>query len=147
VIQPSRIARERLDAVDFLIRVEVPIRFDDLDIQGHVNNAAAAVILQEGRVGFSQHAALPALAAGIRPVVASLRIEFAAALHHPGVVEVCSAIAAIGRTSYTMIQVGRQNGRSALYGEVTLVISGANGPVPIPDDLRTAIERHRVADG
>jgi acyl-CoA thioester hydrolase len=147
VIQSSRIDRASLDAADFPIRVEVPIRFDDLDLLGHVNNAAAAAILQEGRVGFNQHAALPALAAGLRPVVASLRIEFAAELLYPGVVEVCSGIAAIGRTSYTMAQVGRQNGQTALYGEVTLVVSGANGPVPIADDLRAAIEQLRLAGG
>lgn len=98
MIQPSRIDRERLDAVDFPIRVDVPIRFNDLDVLGHVNNTAAAVIL-----------------------------------------------VAIGRTSFTMAQVGRQNGRSALYAEVTLVVSGANGSVPIPDDFLAAIERLRVA--
>jgi len=48
VSRPSRIDRQHFDAIDFPIRVEVPIRFDDLDVPGHVNNAAAAAILQEG---------------------------------------------------------------------------------------------------
>jgi acyl-CoA thioester hydrolase len=144
VIQPSRIDRERLDAVDFPIRVDVPIRFNDLDVLGHVNNTAAVVILQEARVGFMQRTALTTLGANFRSVVAGLRIEFAVELHHPGVVEVFMGIVAIGRTSFTMAQVGRQNGRSALYAEVTLVGSGANGPVPLPDDFRAAIERLRV---
>jgi hypothetical protein len=51
VIGPSRIDRARLDAIDFPVKVEVPLRFDDLDRQGQVNNAAAGVILQERRVG------------------------------------------------------------------------------------------------
>jgi len=144
VSRPSRIDRQHFDAIDFPIRVEVPIRFDDLDVLGHVNNAAAAAILQEGRVAFNQSAALPSLGSGLRPVVAGLRIEFALELHYPGVIEVCTGIVSIGRTSFTMAQVGRQDGRGALYGEVTLVITGANGPAPIPDELRTAIQQLRV---
>jgi acyl-CoA thioester hydrolase len=143
VIQSSRIDRASFDAADFPIKAEIPIRFDDLDTLGHVNNAAAAVILQEGRVAFNQHTALPA-AARLRPVVASLRIEFALELLYPGVVEVCSGIAAIGRTSFTLAQVARQNGHTALYAEVTLVFSGANGPAPIPDELRAVIEGLRL---
>jgi acyl-CoA thioesterase FadM len=54
-------------------------------------------------------------------------------------------IVAVGRTSFTLVQVGRQNGLSALYAEVTLVMSSANGPAPIPDELRAALERLRVA--
>jgi acyl-CoA thioester hydrolase len=142
--RPSRIDREYLDAIDFPIKVEVPIRFTDLDMLGHVNNAAAGILLQEGRVAFDQRAALPALEAGLRQVVAALRIEFALELQYPGVVEVCTGIAAIGRTSFTTIQVGRQNGRSALYAEITIVVCNANGPVPISDELRAQIERLRL---
>jgi acyl-CoA thioester hydrolase len=141
MIQPSRIDREHLDAADLPIRVDVPVRFNDLDVLGHVNNTAAVVILQEARVGFNEHAAL---GAGFHSVVAGMRIEFAVELQHPGLVEVYMGIVAIGRTSFTMAQVGRQNGRSALYAEVTLVVSDASGPVPIPDDFRAAIERLRV---
>jgi acyl-CoA thioester hydrolase len=140
----TRIDRQHFDAIEFPIRVEVPIRFDDLDILGHVNNAAAAALLQEGRVAFDQRAALPSLDQGLRLVVASLRIEFAVELHYPGAVEVCTGIVAIGRTSFTMAQVARQNGRGALYGEVTLVVTGASGPAPIPDELRAAIEGLRM---
>jgi acyl-CoA thioester hydrolase len=143
-IRPSRIERESLDAVDFPFMVEVPVRFDDLDTQGHVNNASAAVILQEGRVAFNQCAALPALAAGLSPAVVALRIEFAAELQYPGMVEVCTGVVAIGRTSFTLVQVGRQDGHGALYAECTVVVSGANGPVPLPEELRAAMERLRV---
>jgi acyl-CoA thioester hydrolase len=143
-IRPIRIDRESLDAVDFPFMVEVPVRFDDLDTQGHVNNAAAAVILQEGRVAFNQRATLPALAAGLRPAVVALRIEFAAELRYPGVVEVCTGVVAIGRTSVTVVQVGRQNGRGALYAESTLVVSGVSGPVPLPEELRAAMELLRL---
>ena len=142
--RPPRMDREFLDALDFPIKVQVPIRFTDLDMLGHVNNAAAGIILQEGRVAFDQRAALPALQAGLRQVVAGLRIEFANELKYPGVVEVCTGIAAIGRTSFTTIQLGRQNGRSALYAEITIVVCNADGPAPISDELRAEIERLRL---
>ena len=58
-------------------------------------------------MAFNQKAALP-IGLGLRPVVAGLRIEFALELHYPGVVEVCTGIVSIGRTSFSVAQVGRQ---------------------------------------
>jgi acyl-CoA thioester hydrolase len=146
-IRASRFDRVSLDTLDFPMVIDVPVRFDDLDTQNHVNNAAAAVILQEGRIDFNRRATMPALAQGLRPAIVALRIEFAAELRYPGMVQVATGVVAIGRTSFTLLQIGRQDGRSALYGEFTLVVSGLNGPVPLPEELRGAMERLCVVSG
>ena len=43
----ARIDRAALDNANFPAAVTIPTRFADLDLQGHVNNAAVPVILQE----------------------------------------------------------------------------------------------------
>ena len=57
----NRIDRKRFDAASFPVRFEITTRFDDLDMQGHVNNAAAVVILQEARANFNIVAGMAAL--------------------------------------------------------------------------------------
>jgi acyl-CoA thioester hydrolase len=146
-IRASRLNRVTLDSLGFPMLVDVPVRFDDLDTQNHVNNAAAAVILQEGRIDFNRRAMIPAMAQGLRPAIVALRIEFAAELRYPGMVQVATGVVAIGHTSFTLLQIGRQDGRSALYGEFTLVVSGEDGPVPLSEELRGAMERLRVVSG
>ncbi|WP_162527117.1 acyl-CoA thioesterase [Sphingomonas solaris] len=141
----ARIDRQRLAAAPLPVVVEIPTRFDDLDTQGHVNNAAATVILQEGRVLFNRAAGLPAMMGRLRTMVASLTIEYVAEMHHPDPVEIGSGILAIGRTSFTIGQCARQNGTPAIFAQAVMVVADETGPVPIPDDLRAAFERLSIA--
>jgi acyl-CoA thioester hydrolase len=137
----ARIDRARLDAATFPVTMAVPTRYADIDIQGHVNNVAAAVILQEARVQFNTTAGLKMELGGLRVMVAAIAIEYAGEMHHPDPVEVGTAIVAMGRTSLTIAQVARQNGRTALYAETVLVLADADGPAPIPAGLREAYGR------
>lgn len=136
----ARIDRERLAAAAFPLTTTIQTRFDDIDSQGHVNNAAAAVILQEARVALNQAARLMDVRGAVRPVVAALSIEYAAEMHHPAPIEVASGILKIGRTSVTIGQVARQEGRPSLYAETVLVMLGPDGPAEIPPAVRTAYE-------
>jgi acyl-CoA thioester hydrolase len=141
----ARIDRARLDAATFPVTLAVPTRYADIDVQGHVNNVAAAVILQEARVQFNTTAGLRMELGGLRVMVAAIAIEYAGEMHHPDPVEVGTGIVAMGRTSVTMAQVARQNGRTALYAETVLVLADADGPAPIPASLREAFERLMLA--
>ena len=142
----TRIDRDRLSAADFQIKTEIPIRYDDLDTVGHVNNAAAAVILQEARANFHAQAGFVRLPDGLNSIVAAVAIEFAGEMHFPGVVEVKTGVLKVGRTSYTLGQIARQAGQPTLYAETVLVIAGPNGPEPIPDVMRAAYERFLIGD-
>jgi acyl-CoA thioester hydrolase len=140
----ARIDRRRLDGADFPTSMTIATRFSDLDVQGHVNNAAAAVLLQEARAGLNRAAAVSELREGLRPVVASLLIEYAGEMHHPEPVEIATGVLEIGRTSVLIGQVGRQGGRTTLYAETVLVMTAGAGPTPIPDSLRAAYERATI---
>jgi acyl-CoA thioester hydrolase len=136
----ARIDRAALDTANFPASVVIPTRFADLDFQGHVNNAAVPIILQEARVDFNKALDMRGHLGSLRPMVAGISIEYAAELTHPGEIEILTGISKIGRTSFTLQQVARQNGRSAIYAETTLVISDANGTAPLPDGLRRNLE-------
>lgn len=142
----ARIDRKRLNAADFQIILELPIRFDDLDIQGHVNNAAAVVILQEARVNFNRATGLPMITENRRAMVAALNVEYADEIYHPGNIEVSTGVLAVGRTSFTLGQVARQEGKAKLYAQVVMVLADGNGPAPVPDELRPVLERLLLAE-
>lgn len=137
----ARIDRRRLDGAAFPTTMTVATRFSDVDAQGHINNAAAAVLLQEARAGLNRSAGYSELREGLRPVVASLTIEYAEEMHHPAPVEIETGVLSVGRSSLVVGQVGRQGDRITLYAETVLVMTNSQGPTAIPDSLRAAYER------
>ncbi len=136
----SRLDRARWDSAKFPVVMSIPVRFDDLDILGHVNNVAAAAILQEARVDFNRQAGRGRHANGLRVMAVGLAIEFAAEMHHGEPIEVSTGVLSIGRTFCTLAQVARQKSRSTLYASATLVFADATGPTPIPALLRAELE-------
>lgn len=137
----NRIDRARLDRANFPAIIEVETRFDDLDMQGHVNNAAVVVILQEARVKFNRSAGAAMFKGKLRYMVAALHVEYAAEIMHPEPIAVHMGLLAIGRTSFTVAQMIRQNGRSAAYAETVIVIADENGPLALPPELRAGFEK------
>ena len=137
----ARIDRSRLDGAALPMRMTVATRFSDMDVLGHVNNAAAAVLLQEARAGLNREAGYTDVRDGLRPVVASLTIEYAGEMHHPTPVVIETGVLSVGRTSLVVGQIGRQDGRITLYAETVLVMTKGKRPTPIPDSLRAAYER------
>jgi acyl-CoA thioester hydrolase len=146
----SRIDRAMLATAQYPNVITLPVRFDDLDVLWHVNNASAIVMLQEARVLYTRGLALPPIESfGLRTVVGAMTVEFAGELNYPGVVEIASGILRLGNSSYTFAQVIRQDGKDCVYSLVTMVVSGPDGGVPIPDPLRTALNERgmvRLAD-
>ena len=80
------------------------IRFNDLDGQGHVNNAIFATYFEAGRVEYFRDRALALVTPDETCVLARMAIDFRAELHYPGTVDVGCRISAVGRTSFTMGQ-------------------------------------------
>jgi acyl-CoA thioester hydrolase len=143
----ARIDRARLEAARFPVVGDVPTRWHDLDNLGHVNNAAVAVILQEARSHFVHAGRVNEFRGELRTLVAALTIEYVAEMHFPGAIEVSTGVLHIGRTSLVLGQVGRQGGRTTLYAETVMVMADADGPTPIPDDIRAVLEALLVVDG
>ena len=111
-----RLDRQRLAEADMPFRTEMQTRFDDVDQQGHINNAAVAVLLQ----------------------------DYAGELLFPDPVEIGIGVLEIGRSSFVLGNVARQRGRIATFAEVALIFTDRTGPVPLPDDARAELERGRI---
>lgn len=137
----ARLDRAALEAATYPAVEVIATRYSDLDEQRHVNNSAVVVLLQEGRVRFNAGAGLRGGLDGLRLMVASLTVDYAAELHHPEPVELHSGIARIGRTSFVIAQRIRQRGLTAVYAESVMVVADAAGPAPIPEALRAGFDR------
>ncbi len=141
---PMRAPPPRLE--DFPVRVGDLIRYGDLDRQGHVNNAVFSTYFETGRVAiiWDEHEGLQV--PGATSVLARVEIDFLKELHWPGTVEVGTAVADIGRSSYVFVQAVYRDGVCAATARSTMVlIDGATRRSrPLPDELIERLKRRRL---
>jgi acyl-CoA thioester hydrolase len=98
------------------------IRYGDLDRQGHVNNAVYSSYLEAGRVAIIFDRDHGLQAPGATSVLARIEIDYLNELRWPGMVEIGTAVAAIGRSSYTFAQAVFHDGTCAATARATLVL-------------------------
>jgi acyl-CoA thioester hydrolase len=134
-----RLDRRRLENATFPERIEIATRFADLDVQGHVNNVAVAVIFQEARGRFNRSHVAPFLGAGRGLVVGSLFIDYAGQMYFPDPVTVSIGVLEIGRSSFVLGKIARQNGRITAFAEATLVSTSPEGTAPLTVETRAAL--------
>ena len=107
---------------DYPHRVKDIIRYADLDPQGHVNNAVFATYFESGRVAMFRD---PNLGIGVPNatfVLVRQEIDFLRELRWPGGVEIGTALAEFGRSSFTVVQTIFNGDISAAAGRATLVM-------------------------
>ncbi|RKY17271.1 MAG: hypothetical protein DRQ55_16205 [Planctomycetota bacterium] len=125
------------------------VRSYETDSYRHLNNGVYLSWLEHGRLEYLQslgfsYDGLFARDQGI--VVARTEVDFRAPLQMNDTVELTSCIEGFGRTSCRFRQVMRlapehpQAGRVACEGLTIMVFAGPDGPVPVPDDVRRAVE-------
>ncbi len=102
-------------------------------------NVALAAMMEDGRVRFNVGMGMRVALGQRRAMVASMGIEYLSEGHFPGPVEVFCAIEAVGRTSWTIVQVLMQEGRAVAFAR-SIIVSIADGrPAPVPDDFRAEL--------
>jgi acyl-CoA thioester hydrolase len=124
----------RLD--DYPHRTSDIVRYGDLDPQGHVNNAVFATYFETGRVAMFRTHDLGIGAPGQTFVLVRQEIDFLQELHWPDTVEIGTAVAAFGRTSFTVAQ-GVFNGTiCAATGRAIMVFidQATRRPEPLPEE-------------
>jgi acyl-CoA thioester hydrolase len=121
--QPSAKPRKPVPQLaDYPHRVNDIIRFGDLDPQGHVNNATFSTYFESGRVAMFR---TPDLGIGITKatfVLVRQEIDFLRELRWPGEVEIGTALAELGRSSFTVVQTIFDGDICAAAGRATLVM-------------------------
>lgn len=129
-----------------MFRFRCPLRWSDLDAQGHVNNALVVDHLQEARVHFFKSGpASDLLESGI--VVVAHQVEYLAPVDYtPDGLDIELVVAAVGGARFEIAYVLSQGGRVA--GRATTVLCpfdfGQNRPVRIPSDVREFLLSHRA---
>ncbi|MDO9367799.1 MAG: acyl-CoA thioesterase [Sphingopyxis sp.] len=102
----------RLDAASYPARIELQTRFQDMDINGHLNNVAFAALFESGRVLLNREVRpLTERPANERTMVAMVEINYLGEGNFPDPVTITSGIGRIGTSSWTIVQAMFQNGR------------------------------------
>lgn len=107
---------------DYPHRVKDIVRYADLDPQGHVNNAVFATYFESGRVAMFRNPDLGIGVADATYVLVRQEIDFLRELHWPGEVEIGTALAELGRSSFMVVQTIFMGDECAAAGRATLVM-------------------------
>jgi acyl-CoA thioester hydrolase len=137
---PQRRVLPRLE--EFPYRYVEPIRYADMDRQGHVNNAVYSTFLESGRVNVFRDPSSGLDIPDVETVIVRLEIDYLRELKWPGSVEIGTAVARIGRTSFMLDQAVFSDGICAAMAKVVVVLMDpvTRRPRPVPEDTVTKLK-------
>ena len=130
----------------FPVWIVLPVQWGDQDAFGHVNNTVFIRWFESARIAYGNRVKLTEASAGLRigPILAAISCNYRRQLRFPDTIHVGARITRIGRSSLTMEHrlLSEQLGAVVADGDSTLVTFDyvAQKSVPLPDDMRAAIE-------
>ena len=134
---PWRLSRDAYPAIE-----TKQTRFQDLDINNHLNNVAFAALFEDARVRMNR--ALGRVhqnqgeAGGFRGVVARNEINYLAEGSYPEDVEIAIGIGRIGHRSFEMLAAMFQSGRCIATCDTTVVMTDPKH-AGLPDAFRARL--------
>lgn len=104
-------------------RTDVYVRWSDQDINGHVNNARVATLLEEARIAWRSNAAgrFDSSVFDTPPLVASATLNYRRPIEFGFALTVELWVQRIGSKSYTLAYEGRQDGALVLDATSVMV--------------------------
>lgn len=128
-------------------RTELDVRFSDLDLVGHVNNAVYATYCEQARVRFFEDE-LDVRSTDISIVLASLELQYRRPIEGTGTVTVELDVTDVGNSSFTMAYEISHEGEVAATGESVQVVVDpeTRESVRVPDSWREAVGAETTAD-
>jgi acyl-CoA thioester hydrolase len=130
----------------FPVLISWPVQWGDQDAYQHVNNTVYVRWLETARIDYTRRLGLGEMMRQkqIGPILAALSCDYRRQVTFPDTIHIGSKITRIGRTSFAMENALVSQASRALVAESksTLVLYDYAGsrPVPIPDEVRRAIE-------
>jgi acyl-CoA thioester hydrolase len=134
----------RLDPTAYPFTTDIPTRWADLDLLGHINNVSMAGLFEEGRGRFNRSLDLHHGDRSVRWLVAAVALNYLAEAHHPNDVTVASGIGHIGTRSWTILSGAFQNGACVATCDTTLVYTDSTGSTAFPASFRPKLEAMAV---
>jgi len=134
-----------LDPARYPFTHNTTTRFADVDPNQHLNNVALAAMMEDARVRFNLAIGDAIKIGERRAMVASIGMDYLAQGHFPDPVSVHCAVEAIGRSSWTVIQLLAQNHVPIAFARSVLVAIAADRPTPVADDYRALLGQWMLA--
>ena len=137
--QPPRAVAKKL-----IHTIQLQVRWGDMDIFGHVNNANYFRYLEQARIAWFETIGAPSGNVGHGPILVAAACNFRIPIVYPATVEVRTYVKSLGRSSIPMYQeIVDANNPSTLYadGDSTIVwIDYQRGKSEmLPEELRALI--------
>lgn len=122
---------------------DIGVRFRDLDVLGHVNNAVYSSYLEQARAGYYDEV-LDLSLDEVDTVLARLEIDFISPIELGEIATVELRVPELGQSSIPMDYEVRADGALAATAETVQVVwdPESGGSVPIPDGWRQRIETY-----
>ncbi|WP_422058812.1 acyl-CoA thioesterase [Sphingopyxis sp.] len=131
----------RLDAASYPAHIELQTRFQDMDINGHLNNVAFAALFESGRVLLNREVRpLTERPANERTMVAMVEINYLGEGNFPDPVTITSGIGRIGTSSWTIVQAMFQNGRAIASCDTVVVCRTDGQAKPLRAEMVAELE-------
>ena len=134
----ARLSLEAYPVVDV-----VAARYGDMDANGHLNNLALESLHENARATMNR-TLFPDIydvaTRRLRLVTSQNAVHFLAEAHWPAVIHTGAGVGRIGRTSFVASTGLFIEGRCIGVCDTVLVLLGEDGPVPLSDDARAALE-------
>ena len=131
------------DPASFPFWTEEKLRVADTDLNGHINNGAFGAFCEAGRAELWEAVAGPLAGRPVTMALARVEIDYLRELHYPGRVQVGSAVARIGTSSFTVRQGLFRDGTCFATGQSVMVVldPATRRPAAIPAALRDGLAR------
>jgi acyl-CoA thioester hydrolase len=124
----------------------MPIRWGDMDMMGHVNNAKYFTYIETARLDWFTSIGSEPNPKGEGPVLINASCTFLKQLEYPGEIEIRTFVGAFGRSSFeTFHEIRRVDQPDVLSAEgaakVVWVDFVAGKSRPLPEDIRRRMAR------
>ncbi|MFS8037653.1 acyl-CoA thioesterase [Xanthobacter sp. AM11] len=132
---------------DFPIKAMDTIRYGDTDKLGHVNNAVFSTYLETGRTRLLLDPRRRVAPEGAGFVIARLVLDYRAEILWPGQVDIGTGVAAVGRSSMTLVQAVFQDGTCCATAETVVVLFDPvqRRSMALPPESRAVLESLQMA--
>jgi|YelNatPaOPRAMG01_1025707.scaffolds.fasta_scaffold00209_57 acyl-CoA thioester hydrolase len=119
---------------DLVDKLEIQVRYADIDSYGHVNNAVFLSYFELGRINFLRKHISRERIEDLSIVVARAEVDYLSEIKLGDTVTCETWISSIGRTSLVFEAVLRKAGREAAKAKITMVHVDKSGrPKPLPE--------------
>jgi acyl-CoA thioester hydrolase len=134
--------------MNFPVELRLPVLWGYMDAMGHVNNTVYFRFFESARVEYMSSMGLFARQDErdeVVPILASTKCDYKIPLTYPDEVLIRARTTKVGNTSFTQAYEIYSTAQAAVSatgeGIIVCVDRKSGKPVPVPDDVRAAIEK------